>query len=411
MEYLIRLIVLVIFVVAVSQVKAFEQVFINEFQVNDSPQTIEILNTSSNSADISHWHLDDSGGTTYYTFPANSILQPNSCLVIQADINLNATSADTIRLFDATAPPTTSSAHLIDLYAYSTGPGKGYSYGRASPTSGTWTKFTNSFGFFNDTLLSCLPSPTVTPSLIDTSTPSVTPTPLLASPTVTPPIPTNIYLSEVMTYPITADKYEWVELYNNNDQDVALEKWYIDDRGDSGSTPKQFSLTIKSKSFATYILTTSMFNNDGDQVRLLNPNKAVVDGFEYGDSEQGKTWGRVSIESDTFCLQDPTPLSANKACIVDTATQPPIAISTNTPAATTPAKITPGPSISRKIASSSALLEVHSATESSEVLGATHVATGSPRRQQNTIFLIPAGAAIGALGYIIFRIKRKQNSI
>ena len=89
------------------------EVVINEFAVQPT-QTVEIFNAASVSADISHWYIDDSGGSTYYTIPANTILPPQTCAVFTGDFNLNKSSADTVRLFTAEYPPTTPSAVLID---------------------------------------------------------------------------------------------------------------------------------------------------------------------------------------------------------------------------------------------------------------------------------------------------------
>ena len=47
----------------------FADVRINEFLIEPEPQTIELINTGSESADISGWYIDDSAGTTYFTIP------------------------------------------------------------------------------------------------------------------------------------------------------------------------------------------------------------------------------------------------------------------------------------------------------------------------------------------------------
>jgi hypothetical protein len=49
-----------------------------------------------------------------------------------------------------------------------------------------------------------------------------------------------------------------------------------------------------------------MFNNNGDQVRLLDNNKNMIDSFEYADSEKNRSWTRIDFTTDQFCLQDPT---------------------------------------------------------------------------------------------------------
>ena len=66
-----------------------------------------------------------------------------------------------------------------------------------------------------------------------------------------------------------------------------------------------------------------MFNNDGDSVRLLDFNKNLKDDFEYVKTEQEKTLGRTSFDSDDFCLQEPSKNSTNNPCINPTPTVTP----------------------------------------------------------------------------------------
>ncbi|MBI5122264.1 lamin tail domain-containing protein, partial [Candidatus Roizmanbacteria bacterium] len=170
------------------------------------------------------------------------------------------------------------------------------------------------------------PTPTLTPTLTPTIIPTIgsgdpTPTEIIQTPTTTPTPQSydNIYISEVMVNPPAGEK-EWLEIYNDNDFSVSLNNWYIDDLENAGSSPKIFSLEISGKSYAVFNLTSSMFNNDGDSVRLLDFNKNLKDDFEYLKTETGKTLGRTSLESDDFCLQEPSKNSVNNSCINPTPT-------------------------------------------------------------------------------------------
>ena len=308
---------------------AQSKILINEFLVDPQPQSVEIFNSGTESADISDWIIDDSGGTTFYTIPKNNIIFPNQCLVFSADFNLNKTSADMVRLID-------SSQLLIDYFSYKSSSGSGISFYRFPDNSNYWTTGSANLGFYNQTNNSCLMTPSPTPTLTPTPTiaPTITgsedPTPTgipictgqaCLTPTVTP-IPQsydNIYISEVMVNPVTGEK-EWLEIYNNNDFSVSLNNWYIDDLENAGSSPKVFSLEINANSYGVFNLTSSMFNNDGDSVRLLDFNKNLKDDFEYSKTEQEKTLGRISLESDDFCLQEPSYNFANNPCINPTPT-------------------------------------------------------------------------------------------
>ena len=108
---------------------SFAQVRLNEFQI-EPEQSVEILNTATTSADTSGWYIDDNGGTTFYTIPQNSILLPNSCLVFTSNFNLNKSSADTVRLFDKSNPPTSSQSVLVDSFSYQQSPGNNISFSK-----------------------------------------------------------------------------------------------------------------------------------------------------------------------------------------------------------------------------------------------------------------------------------------
>lgn len=165
------------------------------------------------------------------------------------------------------------------------------------------------------------PSPTQTPTISQSPTPTISPT-SYSSPTPNPtPTPTfalvsyqNIYLSEIYPNPQTGEN-EWVEIYNDNDFAVELINWYIDDVEDSGASPKKFSLTIEPKSYAVIEFSSAIFNNDSDSVRLLDFEKKEKDSLEYKDSQKGKSFGRISFETDEFCLQEPSKNQKNNPCL------------------------------------------------------------------------------------------------
>jgi hypothetical protein len=140
-----------------------------------------------------------------------------------------------------------------------------------------------------------------------------------------------------MAYP-ESNEAEWIELFNANDFEVLLQNWYIDDTENIGSSPKSFSITIPAKSFVTVDLTTSMFNNDGDSVRLLNQQKTIINSLEYTVSEKGKTWGKQILEEDTLCIQLPSKGSINNSCLIATATPAPTASKNNPTKTPTPTK-------------------------------------------------------------------------
>ena len=297
-------------------------VIINEVAIQPN-QVVELYNTASTSADISSWYIDDAGGTTYFTVPQQTILNPQSCLLFSSDFNFNKSSSDVIRLFDNTSPPTSSSAKLIEQYSYAKAPDTSYSFSKKNDGGSEWQISVSSLGLFNESLLSCIPTPT--PTLFPTPTPLPTPTAVISSlPREPSPLssPTpesyyqNIYISEVYPYPYLGGE-EWVELYNGNSTQVNLDHWYVDDIENGGSAPKSFTLIIDPYAYGVVTLTSPMFNNSGDVVRLLDGNKQEKDSMEYGKISQGKSIGRISFSDDYYCEQEPSKNNANARCIAE----------------------------------------------------------------------------------------------
>lgn len=306
----------IIFIFLKSKItKAQVKILINEFLIEPQPQQVEIINIGSESANLKDWIIDDDGGSSsVYKIENDTIIQPNSCLIFKENFYLNTKSADTIRLFD-------NNYNLVDSYSYKLSPGQNISFQRIPDGDVNWSTESATLGLFNLTKTSCLITTTITSTPI--INPSQTPTPILTfSPTITPTqIPTipqiiyeNIFISEAMVNPLAGEK-EWVELFNNNNFTVYLNNWYIDDIEGGGASPKAFSIEIPPKGYKAIILSTSIFNNSGDSVRLLDSNKNLKDSFEYQSTIENKTWGRISIENDNFCLQEPSFEKPNDGCI------------------------------------------------------------------------------------------------
>lgn len=323
MEYL-RNILLSLFISSLVYLSIFSSttyssIVLNEVAIQPN-QIVELYNSSSESADISSWYIDDSGGSTYFTIPLQTILPPQSCLLFNSDFNFNKSSTDVIRLFDNTSPPISTSAQLRESYVYLKAPDTGYSFIKKVDGGTEWQTNFSSLGLHNESFLSCVPTSTPTP--LPTETPSLSPTTipsLITQPTYEPsptsqPDYQNIYISEVYPYPLPGE-HEWIELYNDNEIQVNLSHWYIDDGENTGSTPKLFSIDIDPYSYVIVDFSSSLFNNAGDVVRLLDNGKTEKDSMEYGKMSQGKSMARVSISEDAFCEQETTKNMMNIACL------------------------------------------------------------------------------------------------
>lgn len=299
--------VIVFIVFYLSVLHVYASVHINEIQI-EPQETIELVNDSAFDIDISGWFLDDSGGTTYVTIPNNTLLPAYSCLAFGESFNFNKTSADMARLFDNTAPPTTSSAQLIDSLSYTKSMGSSISWQRMPDSTGSAVASASSITLWNYNRESCLatPVPTVTPSPTPAAAPSPT---ILVTPTV-PVAASNVYISEIMANPIDGD--EWVELYNDNEYAIPLTKWYIDDVADGGGSPRVITITIPGYGWGSVLISGSLLNNNGDTVRLLNAAKQEVETVTYIDAPEGESY---SVYAGTWCYTTPTQNSPNVPCI------------------------------------------------------------------------------------------------
>lgn len=283
---------------------------------------VELYNDEDKILNISNYQLLDLAGNKI-KFSAISVLPLNFILATSSSILNN--NGDTIFLKN-------NSGEIIEIATYSGSFDSTKNFAKCPDGSGNWltlnlpTKNTS-----NQTACQSL-TPTLTPTPISSAIPSPTPTPTLEpqpTPSPTPIAYSNVFISEAMAYPPSGSN-EWVEIYNGNDFSVSLVDWYLDDIENAGSSPKMFSLDIQSKSYAVFELSSSMLNNTGDSVRLLDFNKNLKDSFEYQSSQQGKTWGRVSFDADEFCLQEPSKGTNNNTCINPTPTPQPTPTKTPT---------------------------------------------------------------------------------
>lgn len=323
----ITLACLLLFPVAVSA-----NLWINEIYPAPSSgdwEWVELYNDQIDALSLQSYTVTDLAGNKL-KFDSATPLPGGGYTLASASSVLN-NSGDTVFLKDP-------AGQTVDVATYSAGLTADQTVARCPDGNGIWQ--TVSLPTKNSSNApACLAlTPTATPIPSPTNPPpTVTATP--ADPTVPPPSATatpvdNIYLSEVMVNP-DAGGPEWVELYNANPTSVTLNNWYIDDAENGGASPKSFTLTLNPQDYASFTLTSSMFNNDGDAVRLLDQNKTVRDSFEYQTTEKGLTIGRAAINDDNFCLMTPSRDQNNAACLRPTA------------AASSPAATSPKPSISQ----------------------------------------------------------------
>lgn len=352
----IRLITCIpIFALLLITTPSYASIIVSEFGT-DSPQKVELFNTGPSIVDLSGWYIDDDGGSSaYYTIPSSTYISPNQCVVFSGTFNLNTASADQIRLFDMSAPPSTLSAQLVDSHSYIGSPGTGKSYSRNPHTSGTWVSQHATYGFLNDTFTDCtVTSPTpsftptpsteisLTPTQAHTPTPTFTPTSVpSATPLPTPTVIPKVYLNEIYANP-TDDQPEWVELYNGSDYSVNLQGWMIDDIENGGSSPLGLSGIVQPKQLLVIDMTKTIFNNTGDNVRLIDSQGTVVEIFLYDHTDVAMSWAKPYPEATYYCIQSPSRAQPNFGCsttgVAALLSTTPTKIPSSTP---TPTTITP----------------------------------------------------------------------
>lgn len=306
--------------------------FINEVLI-EPEQKIELINLGAEKIDLNSWFIDDDGGTTYYQFTQKYEVQPNSCVVISSNFNLNKTTPDTVRLFDPLNVPTNGSSLPRDFFKYSKSPGENLSFQKVPDGTGTWVTKTPTFGLLNESLSPCeiiptIAPPTATKSIASTFTvtPSQTPT---ATPKITETTITyeGLIISEFMPNPESFET-EWIELYNNSKNTINLSKLYIDDSLNAGSPKKQISGEVSPFSYTVIFLSTAMLNNSNDEIFLYETESKIIDKAFYNHTKKGLSWGIKSINEKNFCLQNPSAYEVNSLCIEEIKNTPTIGITT-----------------------------------------------------------------------------------
>ena len=104
----------------------------------------------------------------------------------------------------------------------------------------------------------------------------------------------KIRVTEFYPYPSTGGS-EWVEIYNENEVEVSLENWYIDDILDGGSSAIQFSINIPTKSYYVLDLSRSILNNSSeDAISLLDESKNPIHIVNYTKAVEGYSIQKLS---------------------------------------------------------------------------------------------------------------------
>jgi len=370
---------------------AADNLVINEFSANTSPDWIELYNAGDENVDLTKYILQDST-SEIYKFDSG-VLEPQKYLVVEVDSRLDK-AKDIVKLVYKIDEEHNSVAEEIP---YGTNgivaaPSETQSVGKDVDGTGNFILITNpTMGFSNCNPTCPIPIPTVTST--PTPTPTIAPTPTPSSvptPTSTPSVGVNsIYITEVYPSPLDGE-HEWVEIINSNDFVVNLDGWYFKDASNNKISISDREISENSR---IYIENngSQILNNNGDTVFLMNPDNNAINSLSnsYPEIPKGKSWAKVG---DDWCIAVPSKGETNTQCQDQTIAT---ATTTNTPKPSVKASSTPRPS--PKETSESQELNDDSNSRQLPVLGDQDIniqaSESGSKSKANSKLLLPLGIA------------------
>lgn len=241
-------------------------------EANSNDEYIELYNASDVPVDLGGWWLDDQeSGTDPYQIEAGTLITPGGFLLFfhnDTGIALN-NGGDSARLL---LPDGVTEVDRMD-----------YDH---SDYDTPWSRTVDGAGVWTDAYA---------PSPGEPNTPPITPTPAP---------PGLITVNEVLPNPHDMDfdgdgdpNYmdEYIELYNPQSFSVQLDGWFLDDaEGGSSAYAIPVTTTINAGGFLLFFRSETglALNNDGDEVRLLGPDGAIVDAFAFDTTDRDQAWSR-----------------------------------------------------------------------------------------------------------------------
>lgn len=93
--------------------------------------------------------------------------------------------------------------------------------------------------------------------------------------------PSDIVINELVSNP-REDNAEFIELYNNTNESISLNDWWIEDESE---TQTHLSGNIPANQFYTIEKPDGQLNNSGDIIKLFSKDKEKIDQIEYKDNK------------------------------------------------------------------------------------------------------------------------------
>jgi len=130
----------------------------------------------------------------------------------------------------------------------------------------------------------------------------------------------NLLINEFIPNPEGADDApipdgEWIEVFNNGNEEINLEGFVIKDDYGNGMTVSTTNVVgstiIRPNSLLTIYRNTDgrlELNNDEDKITLYDPNENIIDEVSYSSSKEGLSWSKIG---DRWLETVPTPNREN----------------------------------------------------------------------------------------------------
>ena len=132
----------------------------------------------------------------------------------------------------------------------------------------------------------------------------------------------DIEINEILPDPVGHDdasmpEGEFVEIYNDNEEDINLENFYLEDSSrhriivDDSHT---YDEIIKKKSYLVVYMNgfSGFLNNDEDEIKLFY-NNILIDKIKYSNTKEGFSWAKLD---NKFVFVHPTPEKNNEDGII-----------------------------------------------------------------------------------------------
>lgn len=332
-------------------------VVINELMW-DGVEYVELYNGSSEAANLNGWKLTrqqlDGEEKTIIVFTDSHAIAPNGYFLLEKSEDATNITADAI----SSALTLVNTGELVRLYngeqqvVDSAGGFAAWLAGKNTDTGvsmervgDTWQSSTGSSGGRDGTPRAANssgpPSPTATPTA--TATPTLAP-----SATAQPTYSTPVVISKFLPNPVGDDAAgEFIELYNPSNQAANVSSWQLDD-APGGSSPYTLpnNTTIPAGGYKTFLRSQTgiTLNNDGETIRLIDPNGVVrTDAAYTGTAAEGAVYNRTAGSYVSSATPTPKPTASSKPT---TAAKPTVAAAVVAKSVST---ATPSVALSRSI--------------------------------------------------------------